>query len=723
MTTKEEQHTMSKYTKAYAKKLVSEMTTEEKLSQMLYASPEIERLHIPAYNWWNEALHGVARAGVATMFPQAIGMAASFDPDLLYQIADIISTEGRAKFQQFSSKGDRDIYKGLTFWSPNINIFRDPRWGRGHETYGEDPYLTAELGIAYIRGLQGEDADHLKAAACAKHFAVHSGPETLRHEFDAHVSEHDLYDTYLYAFMRCVKEAKVEAVMGAYNRVNEEPACGSRRLLQTILRDEWKFEGHVVSDCWAVNDFHLHHGVTKTAEESAAMAVNHGCDLNCGNAFLHLGKALEQGLVREETITAAVERLMDVRIRLGMMEGYPSPYAQIPYEKVECKEHIQLSLEAARRSLVLLKNKDNILPLDRKKLHTIAVIGPNADSREALIGNYMGTSSEYITPLEGIRQYAGEEIRVLYAQGCHLYKDQVEALAAKKDRFQEAVFAAERADAVIMCLGLDATLEGEEGDAGNAYAGGDKPDLRLPGLQQELLETVAATGKPVVLILLSGSAIDLNWADEHIDAVLQAWYPGARAGKAIAEAIFGAYSPSGRLPVTFYADAAQLPDFSDYSMENRTYRYTSCKILYPFGYGLSYTKIRYYDADISHTRCSIKDTVTITAKITNEGSYPLHESVQAYIRHKDKKAYEPGFQLKGIQTFYIEPGETKQAEIKLQARDFAVITEEGTCVLCPGTYEISIGGCQPDGRSRELLGYETDVFLVQREGEEERIGY
>ena len=360
---------------------------------------------------------------------------------------------------------------------------------------------------------------------------------------------------------------------------------------------------------------------------------------------------------------------------------------------------------------------------DRKKLHTIAVIGPNADSREALIGNYMGTSSEYITPLEGIRQYAGEEIRVLYAQGCHLYKDQVEALAAKKDRFQEAVFAAERADAVIMCLGLDATLEGEEGDAGNAYAGGDKPDLRLPGLQQELLETVAATGKPVVLILLSGSAIDLSWADEHIDAVLQAWYPGARAGKAIAEAIFGAYSPSGRLPVTFYADAAQLPDFSDYSMENRTYRYTSCKILYPFGYGLSYTKIRYYDAAISHTRCSVKDTVTITAKITNEGSYPLHESVQAYIRHKDKKAYEPGFQLKGIQTFYIKPGETKQAEIKLQARDFAVITEEGTCVLCPGTYEISIGGCQPDGRSRELLGYETDVFLVQREGEEERIGY
>ena len=702
--------------------MTAHMTLEECASQMLFGAAKVEHVGIPFYNWWNEALHGVARCGMATVFPQAIGMAAAFDAQLLKRAAEVISTEGRAKYNMYQKYEDYGIYKGITYWSPNVNIFRDPRWGRGQETYGEDPYLTGCLGAAFVEGLQGDDPRYLKTAACAKHFAVHSGPEKVRHEFDAVASPKDMEETYLPAFKRLV-DCGVEGFMGAYNRTNGEPCCGSRTLLAELLRRKWGFKGYITSDCWAVSDFHLHHGVTVTPTDSVQLALENGCDLNCGNAFLHLGKALEQGLVREEMITAAVERLMDVRIRLGMMEGYPSPYAQIPYEKVECKEHIQLSIEAARRSLVLLKNKDNILPLDRKKLHTIAVIGPNADSREALIGNYMGTSSEYITPLEGIRQYAGEEIRVLYAQGCHLYKDQVEALAAKKDRFQEAVFAAERADAVIMCLGLDATLEGEEGDAGNAYAGGDKPDLRLPGLQQELLETVAATGKPVVLILLSGSAIDLSWADEHIDAVLQAWYPGARAGKAIAEAIFGAYSPSGRLPVTFYADAAQLPDFSDYSMENRTYRYTSCKILYPFGYGLSYTKIRYYDAAISHTRCSVKDTVTITAKITNEGSYPLHESVQAYIRHKDKKAYEPGFQLKGIQTFYIKPGETKQAEIKLQARDFAVITEEGTCVLCPGTYEISIGGCQPDGRSRELLGYETDVFLVQREGEEERIGY
>lgn len=716
---------MSKQTKAYAKQLVSKMTTQEKLEQMLYASPPIERLHIPAYNWWNESLHGVARAGVATVFPQAIGMAASFDAGLLYQIADVISTEGRAKFQQFSSRGDRDIYKGLTFWSPNINIFRDPRWGRGHETYGEDPYLTAELGVSYIKGLQGKDPEHLKAAACAKHFAVHSGPETLRHSFDAQVSEHDLYDTYLYAFCRCVKDAKVEAVMGAYNRVNGEPACGSRRLLQTILREEWQFTGHVVSDCWAVNDFHLHHGVTKTAAESAAMAVNHGCDLNCGNAFLHLGKALESGLVSEETVTAAVERLMEVRIRLGMMEGYPSPYADIPYEKVECKEHVQLSVEAARRSLVLLKNQNDILPLhlDKETPRTIAVIGPNANSREALIGNYAGTSSQYITPLEGIQQYAADQARILYAQGCHLYKDQVEGLALKKDRFQEAVLAAEQADVVVMCLGMDAAIEGEEGDAGNEYAGGDKPGLRLPGLQQELLETVAAVGKPVVLVLLAGSAVDVSWAEQHVDAIIDAWYPGARGGKAIAEAIFGAYAPCGKLPVTFYADAGELPDFCDYRMENRTYRYTRCKILYPFGYGLSYSRIRYFDAAVSTARCSVGDAVAVTVKVANEGSYPVHESVQAYIRHEDREAYEPGFQLKGIQNLYLAPGEVKQAEIVLQRRDFAVITQEGACVLRPGAYQVSIGGSQPDGRSRELLGYGTDVFAVQREGEEERVDY
>ena len=472
---------MSKKTMEYAKKLVSQMTIDEKISQMLYESPAIERLGIPEYNWWNEALHGVARAGVATVFPQAIGLAATFDTDLIEKIGDVVSTEGRGKFNEFSKKGDHGIYKGLTFWAPNVNIFRDPRWGRGHETYGEDPYLTGKLGCAYIRGLQGDDPDHLKSAACAKHFAVHSGPEAIRHEFDAKASKHDMYDTYLYAFKQCVKDAKVEAVMGAYNRVNGEPACGSRTLLKDILRDEFGFEGHVVSDCWAILDFHEHHHVTDTVEESAAMAVNNGCDLNCGSAFLHLKDAYDKGLVSDEAITAAVERLMEVRIRLGMMKDYPSPYEDISYEVVECKEHVELSVEAARRSLVLLKNKDNFLPLDRKNVKTIAVIGPNANSRDALIGNYYGTSSRYITPLEGLQQYLGEDTRVLYAEGCHLYKDKVQGLAEEKDRFKEALIMAEQSDVVVMCLGLDATIEGEEGDAGNEYASGDKLGLMLPG--------------------------------------------------------------------------------------------------------------------------------------------------------------------------------------------------------------------------------------------------
>ena len=499
---------MSKETREYAKQLVSQMTLEEKMSQMVYQSPAIERLGIPAYNWWNEALHGVARAGVATVFPQAIGLAATFDKELLQEIGDVVSTEGRAKFNEFSRKGDRGIYKGLTFWAPNVNIFRDPRWGRGHETYGEDPYLTGELGCAYIRGLQGPDPDHPKAAACAKHFAVHSGPEAIRHEFDARVSRHDLYDTYLYAFKRCVKDAKVEAVMGAYNRVNGEPACGSKTLLKDILRDEFGFEGHVVSDCWAIMDFHEHHRVTKNVEESAARAVNNGCDLNCGVAFLHLPKAYEDGLVSEEAITAAVERLMEIRIRLGMMKDYPSPYEDLSYDLVECKEHVDLSVEAARRSMVLLKNENNMLPLDVKKIRSIAVIGPNANSRAALVGNYQGTSSRYITPLEGIQQYIGDDVRVTYAEGCHLYKNKVEGLGEDKDRFKEAVIAAEHADVVVLCLGLDATVEGEEGDAGNEYASGDKLGLNLPGLQEELLETITAVGKPVVLVLSAGSAWD-----------------------------------------------------------------------------------------------------------------------------------------------------------------------------------------------------------------------
>lgn len=713
---------MSEQTKAYAKQLVSQMTLEEKMGQMLYQSPAIERLNIPAYNWWNEALHGVARAGVATMFPQAIAMAATFDKELLHRVGDVVSTEGRAKFNAYSKRGDHDIYKGLTFWAPNINIFRDPRWGRGHETFGEDPYLTSELGSAYIRGLQGDDQEHLKAAACAKHFAVHSGPEAIRHSFDAKVSVRDLYDTYLYAFKRCVSDAKVEAVMGAYNRVNGEPACGSKTLLKDILRDEWGFEGHVVSDCWAILDFHEHHHVTNTVEESAAMAVKNGCDLNCGSAFLHLYSAYKQGLIDEESITAAVERLMEVRIRLGMMKDYPSPYEDIPYSLVECKEHVELSLEAARRSMVLLKN-NGVLPLQKDKINTIAVIGPNANSRDGLVGNYIGTSSEYITPLEGIQRYVGNDMRVLYAEGCHLYKDKVEQLAQEKDRMVEAVLAAEQADVTVLCLGLDAFLEGEEGDAGNEYASGDKKDLRLPGLQQELLEKVTAVGKPVVLLLLAGSAMDLSWAEQNVDAIINLWYPGARGGKPVTEALFGEISPSGKLPVTFYASSDSLPDFADYSMDNRTYRYTDSEILYPFGYGLTYSDIQYSNAKADKSEAAIGEDITIATEVKNTGDYTVYEAVQVYVKDVEASVKVPKCTLRGVQTVKLAPGESKTVEFTIKPRDFALITEEGKCVVEPGEFILSIGGQQPDKRSAELLGKMPDSFTVTLTGATTEVEY
>ena len=713
---------MSAETKKYAKKLVSQMTIEEKMSQMLYDSPAIERLNIPEYNWWNEALHGVARAGEATMFPQAIGMAAAFDDKMLKEIGDIVSTEGRAKFNQFLKKNDRGIFKGLTYWAPNVNIFRDPRWGRGHETFGEDPYLTSKLGVAYIKGLQGEDTEHLKSAACAKHFAVHSGPEADRHYFDAQVNDQDLYDTYLYAFKECVKEGKVEAVMGAYNRVNGAPACGNKRLLKDVLRDEWGFEGHVVSDCWAILDFHEHHKVTDTVAESAAMAVNNGCDLNCGTAFLHMKEAYEQGLVTEETITAAVERLMEVRIRLGMMENYPSPYDEIPYERVECKEHVEKALQAARRSMVLLKN-DGLLPLDKNKIKSIAVIGPNANSRDALIGNYTGTSSEYITVLEGIQRYVGNDIRVYSAEGCHLWKDKVESLARVKDRFAEAIIAAEQADVVVMCLGLDAFLEGEEGDAGNEYASGDKIDLRLPGLQQELLEEITAVGKPVVLVLLAGSAMDLSWAQDNVDAIVDAWYPGARGGKVVAEVLFGETAPNGKLPVTFYSSTDELPDFNDYSMNNRTYRYYKGTPLYPFGYGLSYMDIEYKNARMNKTEGNIGDCFTVEVEVKNNGKYKVYEAVQLYVKDIEASTRVPNWQLRGIENVCLEAGETKKVSMSISTRDFALITENGECVVEPGTFLIAVGGQQPDERSSNLTGKKVDCFEVRLNGDITKVTY
>jgi len=580
-----------------ARDLVSRMTIEEKVSQMMHSAPAIERLGVPAYNWWNECLHGVARAGVATVFPQAIGLAAMWDVDLMGEIADVISTEGRAKHHEAVRQGDYGIYRGLTFWTPNINIFRDPRWGRGHETYGEDPYLTARLGVAFVKGLQGDHPTYLKAVATPKHFAVHSGPEKDRHSFDAVVSKKDLRETYLPAFEACVKEAGAGSVMGAYNRTNGEPCCASKTLLIDILRDEWGFDGYVVSDCGAIQDIHQHHQVTTCTAESAALSVTNGCDLECGCVYANLMTALEKGLISEETIDRALVRLFTARFRLGMFDPPEQvPYAQIPYEANDCEEHRQLARKAARESIVLLKNEPGsptyeggvgrgLLPL-RKDLNSIAVIGPNADSLDVLLGNYFGTPSRYVTPLEGIRNAVSADTRVWYAKGCEL-------LGNSTDGFSEAVSAAERSEVVVICPGLSPQIEGEAGDAFNSDAGGDRTHIDLTGVQQQLLERIVAVGKPVVLVLLNGSALAINWANEHVPAILEAWYPGQEGGTAIADVLFGDYNPSGRLPVTFPKSLEQLPPFEDYSMQGRTYRYMTEEPLYPFGYGLSYTRFEY----------------------------------------------------------------------------------------------------------------------------------
>ena len=704
-----------------AKDLVSRMALEEKVMQMLHSSPAIPRLGIPTYNWWSEVLHGVARAGTATVFPQAIGLAATFDEELIFDTADIISTEARAKYHEFQRKEDHGIYKGLTCWSPNINIFRDPRWGRGHETYGEDPYLTGRLGVAFVKGLQGS-GKYLKVAACAKHFAVHSGPESERHEFDAIASKKDMRETYLPAFKELVKEAGVEIVMGAYNRTNGEPCCGSKTLLREILREEWGFKGHVTSDCWAIKDFHEKHKVTSTAPESVALAVNNGCDLNCGNMYGNLLIAHKEGLVSEEAIDECVIRLMTTRMKLGMFDDDKDvPYAAIPYEMNDSLEHRNFSLEVSKKSLVLLKNDNNILPLDKNKIKSIAVIGPNANSEEALIGNYFGTASKYVTVLDGIREAASEDTRIYYAYGCHLYKTK-NGLSEPREGFAEAVSAAERADVVVMCLGLDANLEGEEGDVSNEYASGDKLHLNLPGLQQELLEEVYKVGKPVILVLLSGSALAVTWADQNVSAIIQAWYPGAEGGKAVASMVFGEYSPAGRLPVTFYKTLEELLEFTDYSMKNRTYKYMENEALYPFGYGLSYTKFEYKDIKLSGSKINIGDKISCSVKVKNVGRYKSDEVVQLYLKSTEGVDV-PKWQLSGFMRINLESGEEKEVTFETTPRQLATIDNEGRCLLRPGNYEIFIGGSQPDDRSQKLTGSKVLKTTFELVGEAIELDY
>ena len=698
-----------------ARKLVAQMTLEEKAFQTVNGAPEIKRLGIKAYNWWNEALHGVARAGVATVFPQAISLAATFDEDFIEKVADAISTEGRAKFNMQQKYDDTDIYKGLTFWSPNVNIFRDPRWGRGHETFGEDPYLTSRLGVRFVEGLQGHDENYMKAAACAKHFAVHSGPEDLRHSFDAKVNRQDLYETYLPAFKACVQEAKVEAVMGAYNRTNGEPCCGSKTLLHDILREEWGFKGHVVSDCWAIRDFHEGHCVTSGPLESVSLAMNNGCDLNCGELFLYLAEAVKQGMVSEERLDEALVNLFTARMKLGVFDEKGStPYDDIPFTVVDSKEMQQLNLEAAEKCITLLKNEDHLLPLDKSTIKTIGIIGPNANNRRALVGNYEGTASRYYTISEGIQEYVGDDVRVLLSEGCHLHFDSISNLSKGRDRISEVKGVCDESDVVILCLGLDSGLEGEEGDTGNQYASGDKPNLNLPCKQQEILEVAYASGKPVILILLSGSALAVTWADEHIPAIIQGWYPGAQGGRAIARILFGEKNPEGRLPVTFYRTTEELPDFTDYAMKGRTYRYMENEALYPFGYGLSYTDFTYSTPSLSSDTIT-EDGITISAVLMNDGKREGTETVQVYV--KALREGTQNAQLKGIKKVTLQPGEKREVSVKLPLSAFALYDEEAVNRVGMGEYLVSIGGNQPDKRSEKLTGKKVATMKIKAETE------
>ena len=814
--------------------LISRMTLEEKVSQMMNAAPAIPRLGIPQYDWWNEALHGVAFSGVATVFPQAIGLGATFDPQLISRVGTVISDEGRAKYHEAQRQRNYARFYGLTFWSPNINIFRDPRWGRGQETYGEDPYLTSRLGVEFVKGLQGDDPKYLKVIATPKHYAVHSGPEPERHRFDAASTVRDLRETYLPAFRATVMEARAASVMCAYNRTNGQPCCASTPLLGDTLRGEWGFNGYVVSDCGAIDDIYKRHKVVNTAEEASAISVKRGTDLECGDSYKALVNAVKQGMISETEIDRALKRLFLARFQLGMFDPPEMvPYSKIPFSKNDAPEHRQLALDAARESIVLLKNENNTLPL-RKDLKSIAVIGPNADEIQVLLGNYNGQPSRATTPLAGIRQRVSPQTKVLYALGTTLtevsavpvpasflrgpegesglkaeyfsnrelkgapvvtrvdrevdfdwgmtnpgpglpaddfsarwtgklvptttgkyrfgataddgvrvyldgklivedwtehapatvtgevtleagksydvkmeyFESKIGAVARlvwqpplvkpEAAPYAEAVSVAKQADAVVMVLGLSPRLEGEEMNVREpGFLGGDRTEIKLPARQQGLLEAVAATGKPVVLVLMSGSALAVTWANEHVPAIVQAWYPGEEGGTAIAETLFGDYNPAGRLPVTFYKSVDQLPAFENYQMEGRTYRFFKGEPLYPFGHGLSYTRFKYSGLTVSSPRLTAGQKVVVSAEVENAGSRAGDEVVQLYVTDMAASVRVPIRSLAGVERVHLKPGERRAIKFTIDPRQLAVITDDGRIMVEPGEFKVTIGGKQP----------------------------
>lgn len=681
--------------------LVGRMTLKEKISQMTHENPAIERLGIPAYNWWSEALHGVARTREkVTVFPQAIGMAATFNPSELKRSATMISDEARAIYHEELRKNKgTGRYYGLTFWTPNINIFRDPRWGRGQETYGEDPYLSAVLGSAMVRGLEGDNPDYLKVSACAKHFAVHSGPEPKRHVFDATASEHDLWDTYLPAFRTLVCDVGVSSVMCAYNRFEGQPCCGSNLLLRQILLYEWGFKGYVTSDCWAVADFYKYHKTHADNATASADAVLHGTDLECGNDYPSLLAAVERGLITEEQIDVSLKRLMKIRFRLGMFDPAEKvPYSQIPHSILESPAHQAQALKMARQSMVLLRNAHNILPLNEKRIRKIALLGPNANDAETQLGNYNGVPSENVTLLKALKAMPGVE--VVYDQATDFASPLKEGSSV-----EQILDKVKGADLIIFAGGISSRLEGEEGDAGNdnveGFAGGDRNIIELPRVQTEMMKQLKKTGIPLVFVCMSGSAMAFPWEAQNADAIVQAWYGGQATGTAITDLIFGRYNPSGRLPVTFYRSTADLPDFEDYSMKERTYRYFTGQVLYPFGYGLSFTNYRYSNL-VLPMEAAIGDSLTVSVTVHNRGKRSGEEVVQLYTSHREMAPEAPICALKGLQRVSLEPGQKKTVTFKMSPQELGYVNQDGIWAERPGKVKIFVGGRTPNAPAAQF---------------------
>jgi beta-glucosidase len=695
---------------ARVRDLVGRMTLDEKARQVCNVAPPIPHLGLPAYDYWNECLHGIGRNGTATVFPQAIGMAASFDPALLHTVADAIATEGRAKNREYAERhnGDNTNYNGLTFWSPNINIFRDPRWGRGQETYGEDTFLTGRMAVAFIQGLQGDDPKYVKAMACAKHFAVHSGPEETRHTFDSEPSERDFYEVYLPQFEAAVKEGHVGAVMGAYNRIYGTPSCASPLLLSNLLRGDWGFKGHVVSDCNAIQDFFYGHGFSPTIEAASAIAVRTGCDLCCGMEYRQLADAVHDKLLNESELDTAVGRILEARFRLGMFDP-PAlvPYAKIPANDYDTPENDALALKMARESVVLLKN-DGLLPLDRAKYRKFAVMGVNAVYTNTLLGNYEGEPSHPVTFLAGIATLLGTNAQCSFTPGCPRapYVNDPNHQAYEDARLK-ALELAQTVDLIIYVGGIGPDLEREFWRSPiEGFNYGDRTRIEMPPIQTEFLKALKATGKPVVLVNCSGSAIAMPWETENLRAIVQAWYPGQEGGRAVAEVLFGEVNPAGRLPVTFYRSTADLQPFQDYSMTNRTYKYFKGKPLYAFGHGLSYTQFKYDAAQLDKITVSTNDTLHVKLDLANTGARDGDEVVQVYFRHVKSSALQPAEALCGFARVAVAAKQTAHVDIPVPVRELRYWDTANSdpkqhhYVVEAGDYEILVGSASDDIRAR-----------------------